>query len=147
MCSSDLTAGYGNIDVTSFAVDQFGGQFSLPLQADLVWTSDNYHDLHTAMAAKADGSPLDVVGLNKAIFAALKPGGVFVVVDHASAKGAGFAVAQTLHRADEDAAKAEILSAGFTLDGESNVLADAADDHTRKVFELHDTTEIGRAHV
>ena len=78
---------------------------------------------------------------SKAIFAALKPGGVFVVVDHASAKGAGFAVAQTLHRADEDAAKAEILSAGFTLDGESNVLADAADDHTRKVFELHDTTD------
>ena len=87
------------------------------------------------MLFRSEGNPLNVAGIDKSIFAALKPGGVFFVVDHAAAKGAGFTQTDTLHRADADAVKSEILSAGFTLDGESSVLANAADDHSKAVFD------------
>ena len=71
---------------------------------------------------------LDVVAVDKAIFATLKPGGYFVVAD-AAAKGSGFGMTENLHRADPDSVKTEIQSAGFTFDAESNVLANASDDH------------------
>ena len=50
-------------------------------------------------------------------------------------------MAKTLHRADKEAVKAEVLAAGFVLDGESNVLANTADDHTKPVFQMHDKTD------
>lgn len=103
-----------------------GGQFALPKQLDAVWTADNYHDLHTP---KLDAPDTGVVSKN--IFAAIKPGGVYIVSDARAAKGKGFTDAATLGRSDEDAVKAEILAAGFVLDGESDVLANAGDDHTK----------------
>ena len=94
------------------------------------------------MNTKPTGNP-DVTGIDRAILQTLKPGGAFVVIDHASANGAGFAVAETLHRSDKDAVKAEILSAGFTFDSESKVLANTTDDHTKAVNDpsLHDKTD------
>jgi predicted methyltransferase len=79
----------------------------------------NYHDFVWQNVDRAK--------LNAAVFAALKPGGVYGIVDHSAAKGHGLADVQTLHRIDEDTAKAEILAAGFKLDGESDVLRNPAD--------------------
>ena len=101
---------------------------TLPEPVDLVWTSQNYHDLHNI-------PNLEVVDFDKAVFSALKPGGVFIVLDHAAAAGSGFRDTSTLHRIDPEAVKKEVESAGFKFEGMSAVLHNAADDHTLKVFD------------
>jgi predicted methyltransferase len=95
---------------------------------DLFFTAQNYHDLH-------DQKDLDVVAFDKAVFAALKPGGTFLIVDHAATAGSGFKDTDTLHRIDVDAVKKEVESAGFTLKAQSDLLRNAADPHTAKVFD------------
>ena len=96
--------------------------------ADLFFTAQNYHDLHNQ-------KDLDVASFDKAVFAALKPGGVFLVIDHAAPDGSGFQDTNTLHRIDEAAAKTEIESAGFKLVGESKILRNPNDPRTAKVFD------------
>src|SRR5262249_48950113 len=100
-----------------------------PESADVIWTSQNYHDFHN----KAFGG--DINAINKPVFSALKPGGTYIVLDHAAAKGSGTRDTETLHRIDEDAAKAEVIAAGFVLVGESDAVRHSADDHTGKVFD------------
>jgi predicted methyltransferase len=84
-----------------------------------------------------------VAAVNKAIFNSLKPGGLFIVVDHRAAKGAGADVPDKLHRMDEDIAKQEIEAAGFKLVAESKILTRPADDDTKRIFETgeHDNTD------
>ncbi len=111
--------------------------FKTPEPVDLVWTSDNYHDLHNANFLT------DVTKMNAAIFAALKPGGVYLVVDHRAVDGAGVAVTGTLHRMDEAVARREIEAAGFRFVAASAVLTRPADDRTKAIVEtgLHDHTD------
>jgi predicted methyltransferase len=98
--------------------------------ADRVWTAQNYHDLHSAAL------PAGVAGgINKAVFAALKPGGYYVIVDHSAAAGSGLRDVDKLHRIDAATLKAEVLAAGFKFEGESKILANAADDRTKLVFD------------
>ena len=113
------------------------GDFVTPQKVDLVWTSDNYHDMHNKAYA------MDPAKVNKAVFASLKPGGIYMVVDHRAAKGAGAGVTETLHRMDEDIAKKEIEAAGFKLAAESQILANPSDDKAKRVFEQgeHDHTD------
>lgn len=101
----------------------------LPDNVDAVITVQNYHDMHlkpfpTDTAAKA----------NAEIFKSLKPGGVFLVIDHAALAGATTAP-DTLHRIDIAQVKAEVEAAGFKLESESPLLADKADTHTVSVFD------------
>ncbi|MCB9739836.1 MAG: class I SAM-dependent methyltransferase [Deltaproteobacteria bacterium] len=70
-----------------------------------------------------------------AIFASLRPGGVFGVVDHRAAKGHAADDVKTLHRIEEDVVVREITAAGFVLDGRSDVLAHSADDGSKSVFD------------
>jgi len=69
------------------------------------------------------------------VFKSLKPGGLFVIVDHAAAAGAGTTVAHDLHRIEIAAVKAEVEAAGFKLEAESPLLRDASDPHTASVFD------------
>jgi predicted methyltransferase len=78
---------------------------------------------------------VDVPAFDKAVFAALKPGGVYVVLDHAAIAGSGIDATETLHRIDPARVKADVLAAGFKLDGESSILTNEADDHTKNVFD------------
>lgn len=114
---------YGNVTIVATMSD------SKAAGADVVWTAQNYHDLHNL------GSDAIVAGTNKAAFAALKPGGYYVVVDHAAVAGSGVAATNTLHRIDPAVVKAEVVAAGFVFDGESKVLANTADPHTAIVFD------------
>jgi predicted methyltransferase len=98
-----------------------------PEPLDLVWTSQNYHDMHNP------GRNLDINAANKAVFNALKPGGTYVVLDHQSAAGVDFSA--QLHRIDKAKVKAEVLAAGFEFVGESTVLANPADDGTKGIFD------------
>jgi predicted methyltransferase len=105
-------------------------QFLVPEQVDIVWTSQNYHDLHDKFFG-----PVDVAAMNKAIFAALKPGGLFIVLDHAAEAGSGLRDTDTLHRIDPAQVKTEVEAAGFKFVGESKVLHYPDDNHTLKVFD------------
>ncbi|HEY1724022.1 MAG TPA: hypothetical protein VGF89_01270 [Steroidobacteraceae bacterium] len=113
-----------------------GADFSLPSGLDVVWTSENYHDLHNKMFG-----PPDIHALDSAIFKALKPGGVFVIEDHAAEAGSGARDTETLHRIDQELVVKEVTSVGFVLQSSSNVLHRADDPHTAKVFDLHDKTD------
>ena len=104
--------------------------FSAPEKLDVVWTSQNYHDLHDSFAA-----PSDLAVVNKQVFAALKPGGVYVVLDHSAVPGSGLTATDTLHRIDAATVRKEVEAAGFKFDGESKVLANPADPRTASVFD------------
>ena len=104
--------------------------FATPEKLDIAWTSQNYHDLHDDFAA-----PSDLAIINKAVFAALKPGGVYIVLDHSAADGSGLAATNTLHRIDAAQVKKEVEAAGFKYEGESNVLRTPADPRTANVFD------------
>ena len=102
---------------------------NVPVKADVVWTSQNYHDIHIWGGAAATAE------LNKAAFDALKSGGYYIVLDHAGVAGLDDAGMAKLHRIDEALVKKEILAAGFVLDAESAALRNPADDHAAQVFE------------
>jgi predicted methyltransferase len=93
---------------------------TLPTAPDLVWTTENYHDYH-------NGPTANIAALNKGVYNALKPGGIYYVEDHSAAKGAGAEATSKFHRMDEDIAKAELTAAGFKLDGEGTLLRNPAD--------------------
>jgi predicted methyltransferase len=101
----------------------------LPDGLDLVLTVQNYHDMHLKPFPAGTAA-----SVNAQVFKALKPGGVYLVVDHVAAAGSPLAVADTLHRIDPAIVKQEVQAAGFKFEGESDVLRDPADDHTANVF-------------
>jgi predicted methyltransferase len=76
-----------------------------------------------------------MVAFNKALYRALRPGGVYIVLDHAAAAGTGVADTNTLHRIDPAAVRKEVEAAGFKFDGDSKLLANPADPHSAKVFD------------
>jgi predicted methyltransferase len=117
---------YPNVSVIDAPINKLVA----PEPLDVVWTSQNYHDLHNDFA-----KPADLSIINKAVFDALRPGGYFIVLDHAAKNGSGVADTNTLHRIDEAVVKQEVEAAGFKLAGESNVLRNPNDDRTKLVFD------------
>jgi predicted methyltransferase len=116
--------GYSNITVQVQPIRAL----NLPTNADVVWTSDNYHDVHNVEG-------IDIMAFNKSVLAALKPGGVYLVIDHASGPKAPPEVTSTLHRIRLGAVIPEILAAGFTLEAQSSLLHNTADSHELKIFD------------
>jgi predicted methyltransferase len=100
--------------------------------ADVVWLHLFYHDLHTALMQKKGATAAD---FNRAVYERLKPGGSYIIVDHAAAPGAGTGDAQSLHRIDPASVRKEVEMAGFVLDAESTMLASKDDPHSIKVFD------------
>jgi predicted methyltransferase len=100
--------------------------------ADVLWLHLFYHDLHTTLIQAKGATAAD---FNRAVFERLKPGGSYVIVDHAAAAGAGTSVAQSLHRIEPASVRAEVEAAGFVLDAESSMLARKDDPHSIKVFD------------
>ena len=125
----------GQFKNVTFLVES-DASMSIPVPVDLVWTSRNYHDLHNP----AFGQP-NMLTLDRSIYNTLKPGGIFLVLDHSTAPGMGFSQTNTLHRSDPEAVIAEVEQAGFKLIGRSYILANPADNHTQKVFAMHDRTD------
>jgi len=70
---------------------------------------------------------VDRARMNRAVFAALKPGGEYVVVDHSGRKGSGAEETQTLHRIEQSVVEKEVAAAGFVRDGEADFLRNPAD--------------------
>ncbi|WP_156500392.1 class I SAM-dependent methyltransferase [Croceicoccus bisphenolivorans] len=95
---------------------------------DVVWTSRNYHDFHNV-----DG--FDAKAYNAMVLDLLKPGGIYVVLDHSAPQGAGASATDTTHRIEGEFVRREVESAGFLYDGSSAVLANPEDDGTKGVFD------------
>ena len=144
-CAPQETAGtkalesdrrYANVHVLIDAADRF----AVPEPLDLVWTAQNYHDLHDKFMA-----PTDITRLNEAIFRALKPGGTFIVIDHVAAAGSGLRDTETLHRIDPQSIIAEVTAAGFVLQAQSALLRNPEDTHALPVFDAairHHTDQV-----
>jgi predicted methyltransferase len=107
------------------------GTVSAPEPVDIVWTTLNYHDFKNAKVGEVDAA----AATNQAAFRALKPGGLYLIVDHEAARGAGASQTSTLHRVESALVKQEVERAGFKLDAESDLLRHPADDHSLKVVE------------
>jgi predicted methyltransferase len=117
---------YKNVEAAIRSLTDLGPAGSV----DRVWTAQNYHDMH--LKAYPAGT---AAAVNKAVYTALKPGGFYIILDHSAKAGNGFGDVDTLHRADEEALKAEVLAAGFKLVDTSRALANASDDRTKNVFD------------
>jgi predicted methyltransferase len=103
--------------------------FDPPMALDMVWTSLNYHDLHDKFLG-----PANVELWNEEVFASLKPGGVFLVIDHAAEPGSGLRDTERLHRIDPESIKKEVEAAGFAFEGESDALRNPLDNHGAPSF-------------
>lgn len=86
---------------------------------DLVTLVLNYHDITYL--------PVDREKMNQRLFAALKPGGKYVIVDHSAKPGSDISSGKTLHRIDRAIVVAEVKKAGFVLEAEGNFMRDPAD--------------------
>ena len=100
-------------------------QMELPQNVDAVIMVQFYHDLTR--------DSVDTADMNKRILAALKPGGIYLVVDHNAEAGSGWRDASTLHRIDPAAIKSEVTAAGFELVQDSPLLANPADDRKQSM--------------
>lgn len=116
--------GYSNVSVVA---EPFA-ELKVPELVDLVWTSQNYHDLHNLPG-------LDLGVFNQLVFEALKPGGIYLILDHSAVPGAGASVTATLHRIDPETVKREVMAAGFEFAGSSDLLRHSDDPRTVKVFD------------
>jgi predicted methyltransferase len=116
-------SGYENMKI----IDQPYAELKLPEPVDVIWTSQNYHDVHLRPG-------VDMAAFNKAMFDNLKPGGIYIVLDHAAAPGSG-AAGMALHRIDPAIVKEEVEAVGFKFAGESKVLRNPNDVHTNRVMD------------
>lgn len=121
-----LAAQYPNVEVV---VADYA-DLDLPEPVDLVWTTENYHDI-------ANG---DIAAINREVYEALKPGGIYFVEDH-SAPGTGMEATSTLHRIDPAAVRQQVTAAGFTLEAESDLLHNPADPHDVSPREVEPTSD------
>jgi predicted methyltransferase len=106
------------------------GAYAADSALDVVLTVQNYHDLHTRYAPP-NVSP----AFNASVFKALKPGGLYVIVDHRATAGSGTTLSDRLHRIDPEAVRREVEAAGFVFEGASEILANPADARTMSVFD------------
>ena len=129
MQSLEKEPGRENVQVVS------AGVMDLPevvQDADVLWMHLFYHDLHTPLI-QAKGAT--AAAFNRAAFQRLKPGGAYVIVDHAAEEGTGTSDTPSLHRIDPVSVRKEVEAAGFRLEAETDLLANGDDPHSAKVFD------------
>lgn len=106
-----------------------------PEPLDVLWMGQVYHDM-----PNVEMGPADIAAMNRAVFKALKPGGRYVVTDHAAPSGSGFLdrepdMSKRIHRIDPAIVERQVLAAGFVLEAEGSLLINPADPHTASVFD------------
>jgi predicted methyltransferase len=121
--------GRGNVEAVSANVVALA---DVTQPADVLWLHLFYHDLHTPLIQAGGATAAE---FNRVVYARLKPGGSYVIIDHASSAGTGTSDTASLHRIDPATVRSEVEAAGFVLDAESNLLAKKADPHSVKVFD------------
>lgn len=100
---------------------------------DLVTLVNNYHDISYL--------PVDRAQMNRKLFAALKPGGRYIVMDHAAVAGSGISAGKTLHRIEEAFVLEEVRQAGFVLDAKADFLRNPSDAHDKPSTAAEQTSD------
>ncbi len=102
------------------------GTVALPADGslDFVLINLDYHEVDQA----------DRPAMNKRVFAALKPGGVYGVVDHTAQDRSGDQVRKTLHRIEKALVVKEVTGVGFILAKEGEMLRNADDPRTESAL-------------
>lgn len=118
--------GFANVSV----IGQSAAAFVAPEPLDLLFTSQNYHDYDDRFMSRVGAA-----NFARMVFRALKPGGTFLMIDHAAAAGAGLRDTETLHRIDPAIVRREASAAGFGFAGASGALRNPADDHRKAIFD------------
>jgi predicted methyltransferase len=124
---------YGNVTLVIRPYDQLGGDEPL----DVIWTSQNYHDVYGAVSVFAVAGTTgaeEAAMMDVAAFKALKPGGVYLVTDHVANAGSGEPDAKRLHRIDPAVVIAQAKAAGFVLEARSDLLGNPQDSHEQIIF-------------
>lgn len=106
------------------------GEFNLPQKIDLFWITQNYHDLHI----KSYGT-VDMAAFNRHVFEALKPGGIYFILDHQANPGLSEDDIAKFHRIEKAQVIREVTAAGFKLVAEGDFLGHSGDDHTKPIFD------------
>ena len=106
------------------------GTVDFPKPLDLAWVTQNYHDLKIAEYGK-----VDTVAFDRAVYKALKPGGIYFILDHQGKAGMSEPEIAKMHRINRDLVVKEVTSAGFKLAAEGNFLRRPADDHSLPIFD------------
>jgi predicted methyltransferase len=106
------------------------GTVSFPKPLDLAWVTQNYHDLKIAKYGT-----VDTLAFDRAVYAAMKPGGIFFILDHQGPAGMSEPEIARMHRINRDDVIREVTSAGFRLAAEGSFLHRPADDHTKPIFD------------
>lgn len=106
------------------------GKVDFPKPLDLAWVTQNYHDMKIAEYGK-----VDTVAFDRAVYKALKPGGIFFILDHQGPRGMTTAQIEKMHRINRDVVVKEVTSAGFKLAAEGTFLRRPGDDHTKSIFD------------
>ena len=101
--------------------------FDRPL--DVVFMGEEYHDFTIPRFG------VDVAAMNRRVFEVLKPGGLYVILDHQAADGAGIGVSGTLHWIEAAELRRQVEAAGFVFDGETDAVRVPSDNHTLSVFD------------
>jgi len=122
-----------------FAAAPWTGRLQKPVNANVVRVDRELEDPLPPEARELDAVFLvlfyhdsvwmktDRAAMNAAIFAALKPGGVFAVIDHSAVDGAALSAVKTLHRIEESVVRKEVEAAGFKFDADASFLRNAND--------------------
>ncbi len=97
-----------------------------PGELDAVFLVQFYHDTYWMKVDRAH--------MNHQIFEALRPGGVYCLIDHRATPGSLARDVRRLHRVDSQLVQQEVRAAGFVLEAESSLLTNPTDDHATSVF-------------
>jgi predicted methyltransferase len=106
------------------------GTVNFPRPLDLAWVTQNYHDMKIAEYGK-----VDTLAFDRAVYKALKPGGIYFILDHQGRRGMTNAEIAKMHRINRDVVVKEVTAAGFRLVAEGNFLRRRGDDHTLPIFD------------
>jgi len=106
------------------------GTVDFPRPLDIAWVTQNYHDMKIAKYGV-----VDTVAFDRAVYKALKPGGIYFILDHQGAPWLTNEQIEKLHRINRDQVVKEVTSVGFKLADEGNFLRRPGDDHTKSIFD------------
>jgi predicted methyltransferase len=113
---------HDNVDYT--VVDY--NDIELPSDLDAVHIVLYYHDLPL--------NDVDTAAFNQKVYDALKPGGIYFIVDHNAPAGTGTELTESVHRIDPQVIREDVTAAGFNLAEESDLLRNPDDDMTAMIF-------------
>lgn len=123
--ADSLATDYPNVSRVTGKLEEM--TFDRPV--DVVWMGQEYHDFTIPRFG------VDVDAMNRRVFEVLKPGGLYVILDHSGRPGTGVSEAGTLHRIDKAEVRRAVEAAGFEFVAESDAVRNPADDLSVSVFD------------